>query len=287
MSHFVVIALLPGKTLPQHIEARVDALLAPYNENESVPEYEQDCWCIGSEARIAGSGAADAKVGTIETLRDSFWAGRGVKARWDLPEEEREIQDAEWRAHLAPWNAVKKEVEEAHPLAGKPKPDCSDCKGTGRNTTEYNPQSKWDWFQIGGRWTGHLSGYDPDTDPRNWEPCTMCGATGKRDDTLGRETREKDPTYTCNVCQGWKIARKFSNAPDPSGDWRLCGSVDWTDKTIPYAIVDPDGEWHERGQMGWFGLSSNDKSRDEWGEQARAIFAKYPDHLAVVVDCHI
>lgn len=23
----------------------------------------------------------------------------------------------------------------------------------------------WDWYQIGGRWTGTFDGYDPDTDP--------------------------------------------------------------------------------------------------------------------------
>jgi len=27
----------------------------------------------------------------------------------------------------------------------------------------------WDWYQIGGRWTGALSGYNPDEDPANLE----------------------------------------------------------------------------------------------------------------------
>lgn len=26
---------------------------------------------------------------------------------------------------------------------------------------------KWDWYQVGGRWTGTLDGYDPETDPKN------------------------------------------------------------------------------------------------------------------------
>ena len=29
----------------------------------------------------------------------------------------------------------------------------------------YNPDGLWDWFQIGGRWTGVLSGYRPQEDP--------------------------------------------------------------------------------------------------------------------------
>ncbi len=33
-----------------------------------------------------------------------------------------------------------------------------------------NPNKKWDWWQVGGRYTGRLSaGYDPEKDPRNLE----------------------------------------------------------------------------------------------------------------------
>ena len=37
-----------------------------------------------------------------------------------------------------------------------------------------NPDGHWDWFQIGGRWTGHLSDYDPEKDPANIERCDLC-----------------------------------------------------------------------------------------------------------------
>uniref|UniRef100_UPI003F49400C hypothetical protein n=1 Tax=Pseudonocardia sp. CA-138482 TaxID=3240023 RepID=UPI003F49400C len=39
---------------------------------------------------------------------------------------------------------------------------------------EGNPRGLWDWWQIGGRWTGWLSGYDPRTDPALTEPCPQC-----------------------------------------------------------------------------------------------------------------
>lgn len=55
---------------------------------------------------------------------------------------------------------------------------------------------------------------------------------------------------------------------------------------IPFAILTPDGEWHEEGEMGWFGISTNNK--ENWDDIARSIFEKYKDgHLAVIVDCHI
>lgn len=44
-----------------------------------------------------------------------------------------------------------------------------------------NPQGIWDWWQIGGRYSGHLdAACDPRSDPRNWEPCIHCGGTGIR-----------------------------------------------------------------------------------------------------------
>lgn len=36
----------------------------------------------------------------------------------------------------------------------------------------------WDWYQIGGRWSGILSNYNPRTDPDNFETCPSCGGSG-------------------------------------------------------------------------------------------------------------
>jgi len=59
----------------------------------------------------------------------------------------------------------------------------------------------WDWFQIGGRWTGeHDPDYDPAKDPRNHENCTICNGTGKRTDRIGEAARRDNPGYTCNGC---------------------------------------------------------------------------------------
>lgn len=44
-----------------------------------------------------------------------------------------------------------------------------------------NPNAKWDWWAIGGRWTGMLvPHYEPGTDPRNKEVCTWCSGHGLR-----------------------------------------------------------------------------------------------------------
>lgn len=45
-----------------------------------------------------------------------------------------------------------------------------------------NPNKKWDWWVIGGRYTGRMGTYDPEKDPHNYEPCIYCGGTGTRSD---------------------------------------------------------------------------------------------------------
>lgn len=64
----------------------------------------------------------------------------------------------------------------------------------------YGEGNVWDWYDIGGRWTGLLSGYDPADDPENQETCNLCGGTGFRTDQIGKSARVEQPTYTCNGC---------------------------------------------------------------------------------------
>lgn len=50
------------------------------------------------------------------------------------------------------------------------------------NETTEDLTGWWDWFQIGGRWTGtHMPDYNPETDPKNIEACDFCRQTGMRE----------------------------------------------------------------------------------------------------------
>ncbi len=60
-----------------------------------------------------------------------------------------------------------------------------------------------------------------------------------------------------------------------------------TPAVMPFAIVTPDRRWHSRGEMGWFGFSSDDKEDLEWQKEVEKILADHNDCIAVVVDCHI
>src|SRR5512147_5592 len=66
---------------------------------------------------------------------------------------------------------------------------------------ETSANGVFDWYQVGGRWTGTLvPDYNVDDDPANQERCDLCNGTGFRRDDVGKKMREEDPTYTCNGC---------------------------------------------------------------------------------------
>lgn len=102
----------------------------------------------------------------------------------------------------------------------------------------------WDWWQVGGRYSGRLSGYEPREDPANSETCWLCQGTGKRADELGREWREQNPDYTCNGCQGSGQKVKWPTQWPPHAfdavDLKDVTPVEWVsalhDDQLPYTI---------------------------------------------------
>lgn len=71
----------------------------------------------------------------------------------------------------------------------------------------------WDWYQIGGRWTGVHTGYDPYEDINNYEVCKLCKGTGDRDDWVHYDKGERkfkdkwaEECNGCNSCFGNGIA---------------------------------------------------------------------------------
>jgi hypothetical protein len=80
-----------------------------------------------------------------------------------------------------------------------------------------NPKCKWDWYEIGGRWSGMLKIKDCPEYP---------------DDIESKKYGYADSIRLCDIdFEGMK-------------------------KLETFAII-KDGEWYEKGQMGWWGISEN------------------------------
>lgn len=75
-----------------------------------------------------------------------------------------------------------------------------------------NPNKKWDWWTVGGRFTGLFSpDYDPAKDSANQEVCFLCRGTGKRLDMV--------VDNGCNGCKGTGVREKWPTQWKPhSGD---------------------------------------------------------------------
>jgi len=291
MSHFITVVILPKKykkifrfgekDKPAVVkrwhgiaERAVAEILAPFDENKSVDPHEEGCYCVGSIARHESEKEAEKQLKIDwEDLRKRYWA---------IPDDKRPV----WQkfAPVKKFGKLQKKLEREHLLNGKPDTTCEDCKGTGKRTTSYNPNSKWDWWQIGGRWTGQYSDYDPAKDPNNIEVCDLCGGTGERHDKI--------VDGKCNACGGKGKKIKWPTQFEPIADdilpvESILSQIEQDENKSPFAIVTPDKEWLENGDMGWFGFVSNGKEEEVWAKETKGVFERFKEHIAVVVDCHI
>lgn len=56
---------------------------------------------------------------------------------------------------------------------------------------------------------------------------------------------------------------------------------------MSYAYI-KDGQWNAQGDMGWFGISSNEVNEEEWSKQMYETLLDLPDDTLIsLYDCHI
>ena len=294
MSHFTVIVLMPKSV--ENVKEEVGIMLEPYNEEKQVPFHEIVCFCVGAKARRASYEAVDKEFGDTSKLRKLYneqYPEFKHQFSKDATEKEIEFWQNHWEEfiQLDKRNKFQDEFIKIHPLFECPDPECEDCHGTGKYFTHSNPDSQWDWYQIGGRWGGDFIKYNPEEHEENFILCQICNGTGLRNDELGKEARENDPSYTCNGCQGTGKQLKWNNEwniPEEGNIMDLEGLI--AQEYIPFALVLPDGNWVERGSMGWWAIVTNEQKRDDWKENVLNLYkecAKQGEYKGVLVDCHV
>lgn len=144
----------------------------------------------------------------------------------------------------------------------------------------YNPNSKWDYWCVGGRWENYLKLIDGTranvakvSDLRMWQ------TEQEREDL--KQTFER---YTTTPGEGAYFQQYYL---EQYGD-----ADTYADSLAPHrtrCVITPDGVWHEVGSMWWWGFSS--ESREdiiEWNKNYEKNFIEpYMDYYVTVVDCHI
>jgi len=149
-----------------------------------------------------------------------------------------------------------------------------------------NPNAKWDWYQVGGRWKGYLfPDYNPEEDPVHKRTCYMCKGTGKRPDM--------EVTDGCNVCAGTGIETVWPTSWPTRYDLDapLVSEVDWQamrrDKALTFAFINKAGEWIDRDSHGEGKYSRNAEpdgyDRAFW----EFVGGLRPDDRVWIVDCRI
>lgn len=144
------------------------------------------------------------------------------------------------------------------------------------NESDDGESGWWDWYQIGGRWTGHLTGYDPSADPANIEKCDLCRGTGVR--------RDMTVANGCNGCAGRGHRAKWpTNWKAHYGDVAALSAVtDWADSL---AVVGPQG--HVAKWEAHPGEEYEPLTADAYAEAVKAWAENLPERgRVVVVDFH-
>jgi len=166
---------------------------------------------------------------------------------------------------------------------------------TGKYGYWENPNAKWDWYQVGGRWSGLLKikhrtvsnkvdsarindidfSLDIEKDNENirfWE-LVVDGDTPKNSEEENIVKRNLyKPEY-------------YSNRYESKEQYAQLSAEFGT-----YAVITPDGRWHSKGDMGWWGASSeSDEEAKQWSESFKETFidSADPEWTLTVVDCHI
>ncbi|MFA5485427.1 MAG: hypothetical protein WC260_04240 [Candidatus Pacearchaeota archaeon] len=178
--------------------------------------------------------------------------------------------------------------------------------------TRTNPNAKWDWYQIGGRWSGLLK----------LKPGANSGDYGERSWTNKNEiipehkvdtAKVKDIDFSIDEKEYNKAIRFWElkieeDTPKNKEEEDLLKS-DWYKKEYyterynskeqyaqlttefgTYAVITPDGLWHSKGNMGWWGYSSESNNEaKQWymSFKEKFIDTADPEWTLTVVDCHI
>lgn len=148
----------------------------------------------------------------------------------------------------------------------------------GNLLSTYNPNSKWDWYQIGGRWDGELRLKNGDRS-NEARICEIDFSPDKEAYDVAIEQWNND------FMGGFSNKEYFVEMYGTAEVYAESVSAFST-----YAVVTPNGVWHEKAEMGWFGMdNATPEDSKNWPLKYYERFVKNadPNLIMTIVDCHI
>lgn len=155
-----------------------------------------------------------------------------------------------------------------------------------------NNNAKWDWYQVGGRWSGMLKKLDG----------TRCDECEVKDLDLSLDTELYNKAK-----RFWEVVvdkQPLTDVERPSDFFTMYKPEYYTEMygdrdnfAKSYASFNTfamllDGKWYEQGKMGWFAMSdttkeSLEKFTDFMDKTLRELKKTHPHATVTLVDCHI
>ncbi|MBQ8997106.1 MAG: hypothetical protein IJ086_00270 [Clostridium sp.] len=143
----------------------------------------------------------------------------------------------------------------------------------------YNPDSKWDWYVIGGRWNNEI-----ETKSGKKVNYARIKDIKFEVELTEEELAQAKEHYSKLISEGDYFKPEYYQRRYPKVEAYI-DSFNFS----TYALLDAEGEWHEPGTMGWFGMSSAgpEEQTKFQSEYMQLIQEQDPEDWFVLVDCHI
>ena len=333
MSHFSVCTIVPStyngsKLSIQGANVRLDELMEPFDEASTSPyytEYVDRTEDAKDEFEHGTVHAVKDETGKILTeIDDDFHkrftvqSGKVMLKGNTYKDPAEELTEG---LEAIPDYPLKKLYENFDQF-------CREYYGYRKNSEGkfgfvHNPHAAWDWYEIGGRFSGALL---VKADLMEIFPVTE----GKPDDMIMGDFRRVNGARKKDICWDEMLRRRIESAkltfPKLEEAFRTGNAEDlgpltsvtengiesWGDLIYSkgesleefmrrygadntqkycigsYAMIDIYGDWHSRGHMGWWGMSTGDKPEEEWKNEIQGLIAEADDDdFIIMIDCHI
>lgn len=267
--HYSVAVITKNSPDTPEYEQELEQLLAPYSEHLEVEPY------IDQTFQEIVEYARKLKEKFTKKLRenpDAFYD------KWDL-----------WKKQLVESGDSDQEIWNIY--TSHSSSDSYDEHGN--ELSPYNPKSKWDWYAIGGRWSGEFDEQGRDAFPvKEWR-------FSKTKEQLLYDADYYKVVYEDAEYSEMRYIKKDEYDRLKEGSHMNPFREDYNSLqefldepiNIPFEYLTPDGVWHERPECRDFDddevVNKHVQENKEFIQNIPEVMKQYQDCFVTFVDCHI